>query len=315
MPEQAFSIGEVARRAGVSVQTLRHYHKLGLLCPSHVSEVGYRFYSELDYMHLELIRTLRDVGFGLESIALLLQAKKDPRAAVMMQLETLELQVHALKRQQLLLKTVLAGEEASILPRLQRLNVLARLNKLEREAFLAEQLDWKPEASVSQQSRAVWEAAVLNLPESMTEVQLEDWLELAEIAASRRMQETLRRQKQLVAGLTEAQQLEWTRFLEQTMEKAMQAVRDGQDIRDSKFQKIIAEWLEGLVGIFKREADVTFLQWLAQKLNETHDPCIGRYWELIARLKGLEYSPFYGQVYECLLEGLQLMLNSKIDLA
>lgn len=309
MPERVFSIGEVARRAGLSVQSLRHYHKLGLLFPSHVSEAGYRFYSELDCLRLELIRTLRDVGFDLEVIGQLLEDKKDAQTAVMMQLETLELQLHTLKRQQVLLKTVLSGEVAAILPRLQRLNVLARLNKLEREAFLAEQLDWKPEDATHSQSRAVWEAAVLNLPTIMTEAQLEDWLELAEIAASERLQLSLQRQKQLFVGLTETQRLEWTKHLGRMMKKAMRAVSDKQDIKHRKSQKLVNEWIEGLAGIWGKKADATFLPWLYQQLSETHDPCIARYWELIARLKGTGYSPLYGQAYTWLLEGFRQKLT------
>ena len=46
----------------MSVQTLRHYDKLGLLTPERTTDAGYRLYSARDCLRLELIRTLRGVG-------------------------------------------------------------------------------------------------------------------------------------------------------------------------------------------------------------------------------------------------------------
>jgi DNA-binding transcriptional MerR regulator len=307
---QLYSIGEVAKHAGVSVQTLRHYHKLGLLSPSEVSEAGYRFYSALDCMRLDLIRTLREVGFDLETIALLLKDKENPRAAVMMQLGALETQSRALQRQQLLLRTVARGEESAILSRLQRLNVLAKLDKLEREAFLAEQLGWIPSED-TKQSREVWEAAVLNLPEDLDEGQLELWLELAEIAADESFQQTLQRQWQMLADFSEAERLEWSRLFQQTMTKAMQAIKHKQSVTESESRAVIDAWLQGGASLFKQPPEPDFLQWLYQQFTTTYDPRIERYWQLVTALKGQEYSPIYGQAYQWLLEGLRLRLEDE----
>ena len=86
---KVLSIGEAAKLAGVSVQTLRHYDKLGLLAPSHVSAAGYRRYSGCDCERLQLIRALREVGFDLHTIGQLLASKIEPDDAIRMRFEAL----------------------------------------------------------------------------------------------------------------------------------------------------------------------------------------------------------------------------------
>src|SRR5262245_45968712 len=109
------SIGAAAEAAGVSVQTLRHYDKLGLLVPSQVSAAGYRRSSEVDCARLELIRALRDVGFDLDTIARLLDAGLDPQGAIKLRLEALEAEQRALRRRELLLRASLKAERQDVL--------------------------------------------------------------------------------------------------------------------------------------------------------------------------------------------------------
>ena len=63
-----FRIGEFARRAGVTIRTLRYYDKRGLLKPSAWSESGQRLYTELDYARLQQIMTLKLIGLSLDEI-------------------------------------------------------------------------------------------------------------------------------------------------------------------------------------------------------------------------------------------------------
>jgi len=61
-------IGEVAELAGVSVRTLHHYDRLGLLTPSMRSANGYRLYTEQDLERLQQILFYRELGFPLSDI-------------------------------------------------------------------------------------------------------------------------------------------------------------------------------------------------------------------------------------------------------
>ncbi|MBY7007111.1 methyltransferase domain-containing protein [Clostridium botulinum] len=62
-------IGEFAKRSGVTVKTLLHYDKIGLLKPSEKTEVGYRIYCEDDFLRLQQITTLKFIGISLSYIA------------------------------------------------------------------------------------------------------------------------------------------------------------------------------------------------------------------------------------------------------
>lgn len=59
------SIGEFARRSGVSARSLRHYEDRGLLCPRRTS-AGYREYTEQDLTTVARIRVILDAGLGTE---------------------------------------------------------------------------------------------------------------------------------------------------------------------------------------------------------------------------------------------------------
>lgn len=63
-----FRIGEISKLYGISVDTLRHYEKLGILKPEQISESGYRYYSNRQIWKLNIIRTLRQLDIGLPEI-------------------------------------------------------------------------------------------------------------------------------------------------------------------------------------------------------------------------------------------------------
>jgi DNA-binding transcriptional MerR regulator len=70
--ENSWSVGDVARLAGVTVRTLHHYDRIGLLRPSVRSSAGYRGYDQSDLARLQRILAYRELGFALEDIARLL---------------------------------------------------------------------------------------------------------------------------------------------------------------------------------------------------------------------------------------------------
>lgn len=77
----AWSVGEVARLAGVTVRTLHHYDRIGLLRPTVRSAAGYRGYDQADLARLQRILGYRELGFGLDAIARLLDdPSSDPVA-------------------------------------------------------------------------------------------------------------------------------------------------------------------------------------------------------------------------------------------
>ena len=63
-----WTIGEVAKKMGVSVRTLQFYDQKGLLSPSKTSEGGRRIYSDKDIIKLHQILSLKHLGFSLDDI-------------------------------------------------------------------------------------------------------------------------------------------------------------------------------------------------------------------------------------------------------
>jgi DNA-binding transcriptional MerR regulator len=69
-----FKIGEFSNLTNISVRSLHHYERIGLLLPERVDDSsGYRYYSEDQLKKASQIRTLRELGFSLPSIGVVLQ--------------------------------------------------------------------------------------------------------------------------------------------------------------------------------------------------------------------------------------------------
>ncbi|GAA5154870.1 TipAS antibiotic-recognition domain-containing protein [Microbacterium pseudoresistens] len=68
MGTQDWSIQEIARLAGTTSRTLRHYDDIGLLAPSRIAHNGYRHYDQAALVRLQRILLLRELGLGLPQI-------------------------------------------------------------------------------------------------------------------------------------------------------------------------------------------------------------------------------------------------------
>lgn len=78
MQDASYTVGTLARLAGVTVRTLHHYGDIGLLAPRARSAAGYRLYDAADVDRLTRILYYRDLGFGLDDVAALLDGDTDP---------------------------------------------------------------------------------------------------------------------------------------------------------------------------------------------------------------------------------------------
>ena len=84
-------IGEFAKRSGVTIKTLLHYDKIGLLKPSQKTESGYRIYCEDDFLKLQQITTLKFIGLSLNEITHILhESGEDLENMISIQKKALE---------------------------------------------------------------------------------------------------------------------------------------------------------------------------------------------------------------------------------
>lgn len=68
MKALSLTVGEVARRSGLTVRALHHYDAIGLVQPSGRSEAGYRLYNAHDIERLHSVLSLKQLGFSLDAI-------------------------------------------------------------------------------------------------------------------------------------------------------------------------------------------------------------------------------------------------------
>ncbi|MER7625019.1 MerR family transcriptional regulator [Streptomyces sp. NPDC126503] len=106
-----WSIQEIARKAGTTSRTLRHYGELGLLEPSRIGANGYRYYDQASLVRLQRILLLRELGLSLPAIAEVLEGQRDTSAALRTHLRLLEQERERVGRQIEAVRTTLHKTE------------------------------------------------------------------------------------------------------------------------------------------------------------------------------------------------------------
>jgi MerR family transcriptional regulator, thiopeptide resistance regulator len=102
-----WSIQEVARLAGTTSRTLRHYDDVGLVPPSRIGSNGYRYYDADALVRLQRVLLLRELGLGIPAIAEVLEGHQDDVHALVTHRDLLRQEQQRLARQ-------LASVEATI---------------------------------------------------------------------------------------------------------------------------------------------------------------------------------------------------------
>lgn len=64
-----YKVSDVARIAGISARTIRYYDEINLLCPSSITEGGYRLYTSKDLDKLQQILLYKSLGLNLYDIS------------------------------------------------------------------------------------------------------------------------------------------------------------------------------------------------------------------------------------------------------
>ncbi|CAM5522145.1 MULTISPECIES: MerR family transcriptional regulator [Streptomyces] len=102
-----WSIQEIARQAGTTSRTLRHYGDLGLLAPSRIGSNGYRYYDQDALVRLQRILLLRELGLSLPAIKDVLEGQRDTAVALRAHLLLLEQEQARIGRQIASVRTTL----------------------------------------------------------------------------------------------------------------------------------------------------------------------------------------------------------------
>ncbi len=277
-----YKIGEVSRLSGVSVKTIRHYSDEGVLPPSEVTEAGYRLYSEADRARLETVRALRAAGFYLTTIKRLLADESKPEEAARLQLEAVDLQLRTLKRQRALLETTLRSGKGASPSYPDRARALALLSAHEREAFVAKHLERGMEGlPMNPDWKAwFWRMAVSDLPEELTDEQLDAWVELAELVSDKGFAEAVEKQARPFWESVEGDfdLVVWNEAWGKAMQEAITAVREGRSPQGESEQQVVEQYLQACARAMNRQGDPNLAGWLLSHYEATKDPRPERYW-------------------------------------
>ncbi len=102
---ETLTIGKLAKRADVNIETIRYYERRGLIPKPRRRESGYREYSDETAKRILFIKRAKDLGFSLKEINELLSLKLDPgtscsevRKKAEMKLEDIESKIKTLRK-------------------------------------------------------------------------------------------------------------------------------------------------------------------------------------------------------------------------
>ncbi|MGH9044429.1 MAG: MerR family transcriptional regulator [Acidimicrobiales bacterium] len=269
-------IGQLARLTGLSVRTLRFYANAGVLPEDGRSASGYRLFGPDAVARARLIRTLRELGVGLDDIKRILGAEASLVEVAAEHARALDAQIRVLRLQRAVLRAFARSNDPE---ELQAMTNLTALTAEERRHIVEEYLDEvfgdSPNAVADKLSMGAPE-----LPEDPTPEQVAAWVELVGllrdpdfIASSRRMAQRARAE----GPDPDVAQFEVGKAVG---EHAGPAARAGVDPASDEALAVI-ERIEavGLAPAGNRAA-------AAERIEAFTDRRVGRYWTLVGVING-----------------------------
>ncbi|MGP3936568.1 helix-turn-helix domain-containing protein [Nonomuraea sp. KM88] len=188
---ELYPIGDVARRTGLSVSAIRYYSDAGILAPTRVTEAGHRLYDIRAIAQLELVRTLRDLGTGLDDARRLLGGETTLHDLVVTHLELVERQERDLRARRAVLRTLV--KQGGTAAQAALMHKLVSMPDEERERLVddfwnevGDGLDVNPD--FVDRLREVRP----HLPEDPSAAQLEAWIELADLVRDEEFRRAVR---------------------------------------------------------------------------------------------------------------------------
>ena len=159
-----WSIQDIARLAGTTSRTLRHYGEIGLLEPSRIGGNGYRYYDADALVRLQRVLMLRELGLGLPAIAEVLRGQRDDAAALLRHLHWLRSEQRRIAEQIASVETTIrkleGGEQLMAEEMLNGFDHTRHRQEVEerwgKEAYAASDTWWR---SQSNEQKTQWKAA------------------------------------------------------------------------------------------------------------------------------------------------------------
>ncbi|WP_330173595.1 MerR family transcriptional regulator [Streptomyces sp. NBC_01498] len=289
------TIGRLADRTGVAVRTLRFWSDEGAVPPVGRSASGYRLYDAGSVARVELVRTLRELGLGLDDVCRVLGGRTTVAEIAGAHVAALDARIRSLKVSRAVLSTV--AQRGSTTEETALMNRLARLSAAERKQIIDE---FKEEVfgglDVGPRLRDRLHTFSVELPDDPTPDQVDAWIELAELVRDPGFRARLRTWMELNTpvpgqGRPPGASIWWARQAVQTVEEVRErgVAPEGPEAADI---------LSALFGDADRAA-------VLRSLEAGIEAGAERYRGLVARVRGQDSSPDASEALEWLARALR----------
>ncbi|MGW4980102.1 MerR family transcriptional regulator [Streptomyces mirabilis] len=186
------SIGELARRTGLTVKAIRFYSDRGIVPPTGRSPAGYRLYGADSLARLDLVRTLRELGVGLPDIRKVVARELSLSEVAAAHADALAVQIRTLRLRHAVL-TAVARRDSSP-EEMDLMHRLARLSEDERRRLIDDFLDSVFAGSAGSGAFVgVRRSFTPELPDNPEPEQIVAWVELAELSQDGEFRAVVRR--------------------------------------------------------------------------------------------------------------------------
>lgn len=283
--DRLFTIGELARRTGLSVRTIRFWSDEDVVPPTGRTGTGYRLYDTEAVARIDLVKTLRELGMDLSTVRAVLREQVTIADVAATHVDALSEEIRTLKTQRAVLASVAQRDSTS--EEMRIMHELAKQSAAQRKQliddFVAEVFEGTdpnaPGAGIADGMRQL----PTELPDEPTAEQVDAWVELAELVQDNDFKATCR--KMAVAGSEGGHQTENPIDNERVFEVVTQDVIDSVDPGSEAAGRILSDvGAEELSAQQKRDA--------ADVIETFSDRRVERYWQLLGILNG--WPPFAG---------------------
>jgi DNA-binding transcriptional MerR regulator len=293
-------IGELARRTGLSVKTVRYYSDLGLVPESARTHSGHRRYDAESALRLDFVRTLRELGLDLATIRRVLDREADLRGVAARHADAIEAQIRVLRVQRAVLRALARRDPTP--QEVDRMNRFAQATADERRRIITEFLDSvfdgvPADPGLVERLRSV----TPELPDEPSDEQLDAWLELSELVADPDFRALLRRMS-TASGQTPAMDGGTHEFV---VEKAGGAVAEGVDPASAAARPILDDLITAMASAAGRTDLDRYRDEVLAALEISVDPRPERYWQLMAIINGWPPIPAQTPAYAWLRAALR----------
>ncbi|MBQ0984596.1 MerR family transcriptional regulator [Streptomyces sp. F63] len=302
-----YSIGELARRTGLTVKTIRFYSDRGIVAPTDRSPAGYRLYNIDAVARLDLVRTLRELGLDLPTIRKVVDRELSLPEVAAAHAEALAVQIRVLRLRRAVLTAV--AERGSTPEETELMHRLAQLSEDERRRLIGDFLDIVfGGLDAAPAFAGVMRSMTPELPDNPEAEQVQAWVELAEMSLDPDFRAAVRRMAEDQAAEQARSDTMGPRrdIAAVVRDQAGPALTAGIDPASPQADPIVAAFTAHYAHLLGRPDDVELRRRLATRLESVNDPRRERYLQLLAVVNGWPAPESLAPVFDWSVQALHV---------